>query len=296
MQNQPEENLDIQGDTLSLSALPESNQPSVSPEETYQATQYLLRRAIPPSLYYRLRTFSRRYPILFLPFSQWRWTRWRKKYCPDISGPEPAAPQPLMKDTEIVIEGFPRTANTFTHIAFKMAQDKLVKIGHHTHAVAQVLAAIQRNIPTIVLIRDPEEAVISYLIGDFDPHLSMAQSIREYIAFYKPLLSYRDRFVLAPFKEITTDYGATIRRVNEKFGTSFKEFEHTEENVKRCFELIDEGYQQSFGKLKEEVVSRPSDMRKSRKEELKKQFHSEELAKIRTLAYGVYEKLMENHG
>lgn len=198
----------------------------------------------------------------------------------------------MMPDTEIVIEGFPRTANTFSHIAFKMTQDRLVKIGHHTHAVAQVLAATRRRIPTIVLIRDPEEAVISFLIGDFDPQISMEHALFEYIAFYKPLLSCRDRFVLAPFSEITSDYGATIRRVNQKFNTSFQEFVHTEENVKRCFELIDEGYQKSFGNLKEEVISRPSEMRKQFKQELKEKFNSPELAKLRAEAYRVYNTLM----
>jgi len=262
--------------------------------EAYQATQYLLRRKVPPSLYYKLRTFNRQYPLLFLPFARWRWNRWRKQYCPDTNGPEPAAPQPMDKNTEIVIEGFPRTANTFTHIAFKYAQTKSVNIGHHTHAAAQVIAGVRNNLPTVVLIREPEEAIISYLIGDFDPGITMRQVIHDYIAFYKPILPYRDRFVLAPFQEITTDYGAIIHRVNEKFGTQFDEFQHTDENVKQCFNLIDEGFEQSFGTLNEDVVSRPSDSRKNIRETLKAEFHSDELAGLREKAYRVYETLMQD--
>lgn len=266
--------------------------PSTESTEAYQATQYLLRRKVPPGLYYKLRTFSRQYPILFLPFARWRWTRWRAKYCPDISGPEPAAPQPLTKETEIVIEGFPRTANTFTHVAFKIAQKRPVNIGHHTHAAAQIIEAARRHIPTIALIRDPEEAVISYIIGGFDPGITMKQVLHDYLAFYKPIVPYRDRIVLAPFQEITSDYGAIIRRVNDKFGTSFGVFDHTEDKVKRCFDLIDEGYENAFGDLKEDVVSRPAESRNAQKEELKKQFYSAELASIREQAYRAYHDLM----
>lgn len=263
--------------------------------QAYQATQYLLRRLTPPSLYYKLRTFSRQHPALFLPFSRWRWNRWRKKYCLDTSGPEPAAPQPIMPDTEIVIEGFPRTANTFAHIAFKVAQTRPVKIAHHTHAAAQVIAGVRKSIPTIVLIREPEAAVISYLIGDFDPQITMRQVLHDYIAFYKPILPYQAHFTLAPFQEITSDYGSTIKRLNGKFGTSFDKFHHTDESVQRCFDLIDEGFEKSFGTLNEDVVSRPSDLRKQLKDELKQEFYSEKLSGLRTQAYDIYETLMSSY-
>jgi hypothetical protein len=266
---------------------------SISTENTqaYEATQYLLRRKVPPSLYYKLRTFSRQYPSIFLPFSRWRWNRWREQYCSDGS-PEPAAPQPIMPDTEIVIEGFPRTANTFAHIAFKVAQAQPVKIAHHTHAAAQILAGVRRNIPTIVLIREPEAAVISYIIGNFDPGISMRQVLYDYLAFYQPILKYRNKFVLAPFHEITHNYGAIIRKVNEQYGSNFDEFIHTDENVSKCFELIDDGYTQAFGELKEEVVSRPSHTRHSQKEALTEEFHSASLIKLRTSATRVYDALM----
>jgi hypothetical protein len=260
--------------------------------EAYEATQYILRRKIPPHLYYKLRTFSRQYPLVFLPVSRWRWNRWRQKYLSDPSLPEPAAPQPMMPDTEIVIEGFPRTANTFAHIAFKIAQDQPVKIAHHTHAAAQILAGVRKNIPTIVLIREPEAAVISYIIGDFDPGISMRQVLYDYLAFYKPILKYQSKFVLAPFYEITHDYGAIIRKVNEQYGTNFNEFIHTDENISKCFELIDSGYTQAFGELKEEVVSRPSDARGSQKEALTEEFNSASLMKLRESAVRVYETLM----
>ncbi|RMG27959.1 MAG: hypothetical protein D6732_19595, partial [Methanobacteriota archaeon] len=40
--------------------------------------------------------------------------------------------------TEIVIEGYPRSANTFAVVAFRLAQNRPVKIAHHLHMEAQI--------------------------------------------------------------------------------------------------------------------------------------------------------------
>src|SRR5918999_5771267 len=71
---------------------------------------------------------------------------------------------PFERDTEIVIEGFPRSANSFAVAAFARAQGRKPKIAHHVHAPAQVIAAARAGIPAIVLIRNPEEAVLEYVI------------------------------------------------------------------------------------------------------------------------------------
>ena len=265
-----------------------------STTEAYRATQYLLRRLAPPALYYRARTMVREHPLLFLPLSRWRWSRWRSKYCPDTTGPEPAAPEPVVRDTEIVIEGFPRMANTFAHVAFKMAQTRPVKIGHHTHAPAQIVAAVKMGIPTIAIIREPEQAIVSYLVGDFDPELSIEQSLREYISFYKTILPYKKRLIFAPFEEITSDYGKTIQRVNQKFETSFQEFIHDDQNVEKCFKLIDEGYQMAFGELSEAVISRPAESREKLTEKIKQEFNSEAFLNLREKAYNLYREATSN--
>ncbi|NEP19319.1 MAG: hypothetical protein F6J97_20905 [Leptolyngbya sp. SIO4C1] len=264
-----------------------------SQTQAYSDTQYLLRRKIPPSLYYKLRNFSRQYPSLFLPFARWRWSRWRQKHSINMIGPEPAAPNPVTKSAEIVIEGFPRMGNTFAHIAFKMAQNRPIEIGHHTHAAAQVVAAARMKIPTIVLVRKPESAIISYLIGDFDPSLTIEQSLGEYISFYKTILPYRNRFIIAEFDEVTTNYGLTIEKVNQKFGTSFIPFKHTEENVQECFRWIEEGFQKTFGQLSEKVVCRPSESRESLKQEIRTQFYQMQYKELRMAADNIYRQLTE---
>jgi len=66
--------------------------------------------------------------------------------------------------TELVIEGFARSGNTFAVAAFSLAQPRPVRLAHHLHAPAQVLLAARMGIPCIVLVRDPVDAVASRLI------------------------------------------------------------------------------------------------------------------------------------
>lgn len=257
--------------------------------EAYKSTQYLLRRITPKGLYYKARTFSRQYRLLFLPFARWRWTKWRETYKPALGA---AVSQPLSKESEIVIEGFPRTANTFAQVAFELAQSSPVKVAHHTHAAAQVIAGVHQKIPVILLIRKPEDAILSYLIGDFDPQISMKQIILDYIYFYRPVVRFKDKMVIAPFEELTTDYGAIIQRVNDKFNTHYQRFESTPENTERCFKVIEQGTAQTFQTVKESAISRPSQSRKAIKQQLSKQFHSPALAKYVDQAQQIYNALV----
>jgi hypothetical protein len=45
------------------------------------------------------------------------------------------------RTTQLVIEGFPRSGNTFAVVAFEQAQRQSVRIAHHLHAPAQVMLA-----------------------------------------------------------------------------------------------------------------------------------------------------------
>lgn len=261
--------------------------------EAYQATQYPLRRIIPPEFYYRLRTFNRRYPWLFLPQARWRWQRWRKQYGFDNDSLEPAAPYPLDRSTEITIEAYPRCGNTFAHIAFKFAQQQPVSIAHHTHAAAQVIGSVKQKIPTLVIIRPPQDAICSYLAGGFDPGLTVKQALREYISFYSLILPYKSDFVVATFEQITQDFGAIIRSVNQTYGTNFDEFEHTEANVNKCFDLIDRGYEEAFGTLSNKVVSRPATERSSLKNSVKEQYNCSKYSQLKNKANQIYQQLLE---
>jgi len=161
-------------------------------------------------------------PVIYLPFA-------RRKY----PGP---SPEVISSATELVIDGYTRSASTFAVYALQLAQDKPVRLAHHLHASAQLIEAARRRVPALAVIRDPRGAILSQLIRETD--VALRDALVGYARFYESLLTYRDRFVVADFEEVTKDFGAVIRRINERFATAFGEFEPSESNVRQCFELI----------------------------------------------------------
>jgi len=190
--------------------------------------------------------------------------------------------------TDIVIEGFPRSANTFAFLAFKLAQTKTFNIAHHKHAIAQFLIAKKYNIPSILLIRCPEEAVISFVIRE--PCITLERALKYWINFHKKLLRYQDFFIVADFKETTTDFGQVITKVNQYFHTQFDTFEHINRNVNQCFANM-ESFQRKINnnQLNEYGIPRPSLERQEKKKELSSKLYEPKLIALRQQANQIYQ-------
>jgi hypothetical protein len=141
-------------------------------------------------------------------------------------------------DTEAVIDGFTRSACVFAAIGFQQAQPRPVRLAHLLHAPSHLIAGVQRGLPCLVTIRDPEGAVTSSLIRE--PYLTPGVALAGWTRFYGRLLPYRDRMVVGEFSAVTADLGGLIEELNARFGTAFARFEHTPENVERAFALIEE--------------------------------------------------------
>jgi hypothetical protein len=148
------------------------------------------------------------------------------------------AAETIEPSTEVVIEGFPRTANTFSVFAFQLAQERPVRVAHHLHAPIQVAAGIRMRIPVIVLVRAPADAVLSLVLRN--PYISIRRALRDYATFYERVLAIGNGYVVAPFDEVTADFGGVISRVNERYGTEFRSFDRTPTNVAECYALIEE--------------------------------------------------------
>lgn len=170
--------------------------------------------------------------------------------------------------TAIVIEGFLRSGNTFSVAAFQIANGPQLHVGRHLHGAPHVLRAVRLGLPTLVLIRHPRDAVLSYLVrrATLTPH----DAVLEYLDFYRTAWPARDGFVVGPFDRVTSDFGAVLEQVNERFGTSFRRYDPTPENEARAFRLVEEMNRlETGGEVVESLVGRPSTERSGRKEELR---------------------------
>lgn len=164
-----------------------------------------------------------------------------------VVGTHPALAVPILavrrpenavrRDTDVVIEGYPKSANAFASHAFQAAQPRQLRIAHTTHAAAQIIAGCRRRIPCLVLIRDPAEAVSRTAL--IRPKVSLGLLLEGWIRFYRPLLRWRPRFAVGGFREVTRDLGAVIVAMNEKLGTRFVPFDHTPENERAAFDALE---------------------------------------------------------
>lgn len=145
-------------------------------------------------------------------------------------------------DTAVLIEGFPRSGNSFANRAFQHANPELSeRIATHMHLSAHVVEAASANVPAIVPIRHPEDCIPSLFAlrrsvdssADIPPNLDTW--LRDYIAFAERVLTVADQVLLVPFEQLTADYGQVIDRLNRDFGTSFARFDHTKQNVSDVF-------------------------------------------------------------
>jgi hypothetical protein len=229
---------------------------------------------------YWLRSLLGPYPLYV------RFLRWRHGADRGIVGP----------DTEVVIESYPRSGNTFSVTAFEMAQGRQPRVADHLHAPAQVVLAARMRIPCLVLIRRPEDAILSHAIRF--PYISIRQCLTDYVRFYRTVLPYRDSYLLVRFESTTRDFGAAMVALNQKFSTSFAVFDHTPENERECFAIVQRGYEERFGNgrsISEAIHSRPSAEKAKLTETTRKdfmiEFNSQELASLRREAIRLYETM-----
>lgn len=175
--------------------------------------------------------------------------------------------------TDVCIEGFPRSANSFAVGAFEYAQDEALSIAHHNHVPAPVLNAVRRDLPTIVLIRYPVDAVVSFRALQLQnsarsdtPSSLLAISCRlhlqTWIAFYECITPILSKVVVAPFEVVTNNFDRVIHALNDRFGTTFAPFDHTKRNVESVRDT--RGYH-----------ALPSEQREALKEQAREEFTTE---------------------
>jgi len=196
--------------------------------------------------------------------------------------------------TDIVIEGAPSSANSFAVAAFRAAQEpRPARVAHHTHAPAQVIRATRLGVPALVLIREPEEAVLSLVVRTRS--LTPVVALRAWVWFYESLLAHRESFVVGTFQDVVADFGAVTRRVNERFARDYGEFDHTEANVARIIGEI-ETHQRTVhpqGRELERVIPRPSQVRNELKREMRARYREAPEA-LKARAGSLFDRLNES--
>lgn len=119
------------------------------------------------------------------------------------------------ENSDLVIEGYPRSANTFTVDMLNVLSPGL-RIAHHTHTVENLRLGRMRGKPVLVLIRNPADAILSLRVLSGRP---TKRCVDQYRRFYQAVLAL-DQFIAADFDEVTTNFSAIAAKLPLSIPTS----------------------------------------------------------------------------
>jgi hypothetical protein len=162
-----------------------------------------------------------RLPVVYRAVAGWNWLRVRDDHAL------------VRRTTRLVIDGFPSSGNSFSIAALRAAaggRDQLPPIAHHLHCPGQVVAAAHRQIPILLIVRDPRASVVSVLSRW--PHLQARDVLTAYLGYHDRVQPVAPSMVIATFPQVTGDFGAVTERLNRRFGTDLPVFDHSDTNAR----------------------------------------------------------------
>jgi hypothetical protein len=199
----------------------------------------------------------------------------------------------VSKASDVTIEGYPRSGNSFAHSAFRSAQIQKTRIATHVHSYAQIVRSVDLSVPTMVMLRNPKDACLSLValsneIAERDASevklsrakQSLMENLRSYKTFYEKVLQVKDGIIVAEFTLVTSDFGEIVRRMNKRFGTAFELYENSEQNDSTLFKKG--GFHLS-----------PNQQRDSIKDSLRQCFNSDDVESLVNDAMAVYEDMLQ---
>lgn len=128
-------------------------------------------------------------------------------------------PRFVNSESALVIEGFPRSGNSYLAAAFH-EWNRGVKVSHHTHLASNVIEAARMGMPAAVLIRHPVDAVASAIV--WDGNLTPTVGLLFYIHFYRRLWKCRDKIQVLSFEQVIERPDRCFQGLNCRFGSDFK--------------------------------------------------------------------------
>ena len=134
--------------------------------------------------------------------------------------------------TDIVVEGYPRSGNTFCVALLYYLEPKL-KIARHRHELGHLKYAIKLKKPIVCVVRNPLDSIISLHIRE---KLSISFCIEYYIKFHKYLYENRNYIYIIDFNLLIKEPTEVIKNINKATSLQLAEVvitEHATEDIKK---------------------------------------------------------------
>lgn len=169
----------------------------------------------PKKLSFSLRSILAQEPELWLLYQPYIWVIQMKFKKAGVDPKESL----VNSYTQLVIDGFMGSANSFATRAFKSSQMQSVILAHHLHSPTQIVKATKWRIPVLLTIREPMGTILS--LTSRWPYISVTQGLKSYIGFYTTLKPYVSNYIVSTFEYTTQHLDLVIQVMNAKFDTHF---------------------------------------------------------------------------
>ena len=194
----------------------------------------------------------------------------------------------IAPDTELCIEAPPGSGNSFFVQAFTLANPGL-RIAHHHHMSAQVVAAVRLGVPTLVILRDPIDCVLARVPAT-DELKMIGPNLRMWLSFWTRVEPVLERIARVRFQDMVTNPEAAIDLINRTYSTTFKSTLPSSDAV---FEIMHEHRRSSTmpGETLHPHPNVPDPAKAARKREVRPHVLAHRLA---TPAQELYHRLLGN--
>ncbi|HTT94924.1 MAG TPA: hypothetical protein VMF55_09640 [Solirubrobacterales bacterium] len=155
------------------------------------------------------------------------------------------------RETDVCIEGYPRSGNSFAVESFRQA-NPAARIAHHVHVPSQITRALSLRIPAALVIRDPADAVTSFAIY-WGGRIPIGILLGNYIDFHRALEDKLDEIAICPFELFADRPAYVAKAVDRRFGTTYAAkagsmlSEGEGESRARILSAIESSHVQRFG-------------------------------------------------
>lgn len=235
---------------------------------------------------YKLRRLIRRFELIHIPFIRRKWENWK------VENNNPFPPSVVISsETTAVVDGFPRSGNSFFVALLSVSQPSSLVMSHHLHSAAHIKAGVRKGVPVVVIVREPRDAVLAYQA--YDKLVPLSECLRDWISFYRQILSLPQKsFALARFERFIKDGNHVVDDVNAVFPDFLRKFDHETQQV-RAKEYLENVSQKAFGKPHQ---SQPSGERNAYKKKIESQLEHPKLKRLLRQAQEIYERLVVSVG
>ena len=175
--------------------------------------------------------------------------------------------------SKIFFDGYPRSGNTFlAHLMRAIYNDK--NIIHHFHAVAPLKIALNKNIKSVIIIRNPQDSISSNYLKKHElktlpeeTNLKLLKMmLNDYIVYYKFIYKNVNKIHLVKFSDLINNPETTLLNI-DNFLHNYSKIDD-KEKIKDC---ISKRRKVKFGATSKLGASLPNKQKEDLKSILKKE-------------------------